>query len=101
MEIAAAEAGQGDEPLPKRSLRAIARNLLDRAMDNDAAQREVADRLDGKPIGVLPVDEDGNPIARLSDSDIMSELTRIAEETGVEIHVGIRRGKKQKLINGG
>lgn len=48
IELAAAEAGQEDEIVPARSLRAIARGLLTRAVESDMAAREVADRLDGK-----------------------------------------------------
>lgn len=36
-------------PAPHGSLRGIARALLNRAMDDTLAAREVADRLDGKP----------------------------------------------------
>jgi hypothetical protein len=62
MEVAAAEAGQGDKPVPPRSLRAIARGLLDRALTSDAAAREVADRIDGKVPQAHVGDDEHDPI---------------------------------------
>lgn len=68
-----AVAGEDDTPLPKRSLRALARKLLDEGANGDiSAIREVADRLDGKvPQAVATIDEDENlvplvPIINLS-----------------------------------
>ena len=48
MEAALLESGE-DTPAKKGSLRYIARKLLERACDDTASAKEVADRLDGKP----------------------------------------------------
>jgi hypothetical protein len=47
MEATLADQGE-DTPAPKGSLRWIARQMLNRAGEETAAAREVADRLDGK-----------------------------------------------------
>lgn len=62
MECIAAE--NGDEAkVPKRSLRAIARALLDRAGEGDAtACREIADRLDGKVPQAVVGDSEHDPV---------------------------------------
>ena len=99
MEAKLAEQGLACEA-PKGSLRHIARQLLERASEDTISAREVADRIDGKPVALFPVDEDGNPIGRLSEGDLIAELTHLAQESGAEIHIGIRSGKKQKMING-
>lgn len=64
------------------------------------AIREIAERLDGKPTPLIGVDEDGNALARLSDGDLAARLAELAKDAGVEIHLGIRRPKKQKQLNG-
>lgn len=59
LEIAAAQ--EADD---HRSLRRLARKLLDTASEGDiAALKEVADRLDGKvPQGIVGGDEDDEPV---------------------------------------
>ena len=70
MEIAAAQ--EADD---KRSLRRIARTLLDKAADGDiAAIKEVADRLDGKVPQAVVGDHDEAPIQIASSMDL-SKLT--------------------------
>lgn len=60
MEAIAAENEQ-DCIAPKGSLRWIARQLLNRAGDETAAAREIADRLDGKPAQAIIGGEDDDP----------------------------------------
>lgn len=60
IEAKLAEDGQ-ETPAPKGSLRWIARQQLNRAGEDTAAAKEIADRLDGKvPQAVGGVDEDGD-----------------------------------------
>lgn len=74
MEAALAEIG---EPTPAKpgSLRWIARAQLNRAGDDTAAAREVADRLDGKPAQAL---EMSGSLA-LSHEDALEQLDGPAE----------------------
>ncbi len=52
-----------ETPVPKRSLRAIARALLDRAAEGDVgAAKEVGDRLDGKVPQTLGQSEEHEPL---------------------------------------
>lgn len=61
METALAEKNE-PSPAHKGSLRWIARQLLERAGEETAAQREVADRLDGKVPQAIVGDDDMPPI---------------------------------------
>ena len=83
----------------------LADALIKSAKDGDRqAINDIADRLDGKPTPLITTDEDGNVLARLPESDLISELRSLAQETGFEVQVSIKTngsGKKQKLINGG
>jgi hypothetical protein len=65
LRIEAALAEKGEEsPAPKGSLRWIARKQLERAGEDTAAAREVADRLDGKPAqAIVGGEEDDAPVA--------------------------------------
>ena len=58
MEALLAEQGE-PSPAPRGSLRYIARQLLNRAGEETAAVKEIADRLDGKvPQAIVGSDED-------------------------------------------
>jgi hypothetical protein len=52
-----------DAPVPKRSLRAIARALLLKAANGDVpAIKEVGDRLDGKAVQAIVGDDEHDPV---------------------------------------
>jgi hypothetical protein len=61
MEAALAEQGQ-ESPAPKGSLRWIARQMLERAGQETAAGKEIADRLDGKVAQAIVGDDEADPI---------------------------------------
>jgi hypothetical protein len=77
MEIAAAQ----DDANP-RSLRAIARKLLDRAGEGDIqAIKEIADRLDGKVPQGIGGDDELPPIAtELSDEQVARRIAFLLAE---------------------
>lgn len=79
MEIAAA----GED---HKMLRAIARNLLEMAQKPDAtalpAIREIADRMDGKPVQSVEVGEPGD-FDHMSDSELMAVVAEEAGKLGV------------------
>lgn len=51
-------------PAPKGTLRYIARQMLERAGEDNNTAKEVADRIDGKvPQGIVGGDEEENPVA--------------------------------------
>lgn len=80
MEIAAA---QDDDDF--RSLRKIAQNLLKAASKGKIdAIREIADRLDGKPVQAVEVGEPGD-FEALSDEQLADEVLKEAEELGVPV----------------
>jgi hypothetical protein len=62
----------------RNGLRAIARNLLDVALDTThkdmlAASREVADRLDGKPAqALIGGDDDDNPLTIIQKIELVA-----------------------------
>lgn len=59
-------------PAPKGSLRWIARQMLNRAGEETAAAREVADRLDGKvPQGVIGGDNDDPAIQTITRIELV------------------------------
>jgi hypothetical protein len=63
----------GNDP---RHLRAIARKLVEKALDGDLqALREVADRLDGKPTQSIDC-RDARPITQWSDEELLAIMRR-------------------------
>lgn len=79
MEEALAAQGVECEARPG-SLRYIARRLLDRAGDDNAAARDVADRLDGKPAQVIIENEGGEAI---NERELLLQFSRLLEELGI------------------
>ena len=76
MEMAAADLGDTVDVKP-RSIRAVARALIDKAMEgSEAAAREIADRIDGKVPQAVVGDSDHDPVAMT----IEGLFQRVAEQ---------------------
>jgi hypothetical protein len=76
MEAALAERGE-ETPAPKGSLRWIARKQLERAGEDTAAAKEIADRLDGKVPQAVGGDDELDPI---SVRTIVTGVPRAADQ---------------------
>lgn len=77
LRIEAALAADGEEsPANEGSLRWIARRLLVRAGDETAAEKEVADRLDGKVPQAIVGDDEHDPITVAASEGSDLDLAR-------------------------
>lgn len=87
MEAALAEQGE-PTPAPKGSLRWIARNMLERAGDDNPTAVSVADRLDGKPPQSLENTDEPFRVAVDTVVRTIVDSNQHSDSAGVQAPVG-------------